>query len=580
SLNDSSPCRDTGFVNYSNISFQNLPLTDLAGNPRTSAEIIDIGAYEYYEPGICLPQQEIDFGNVRHDRVSSIELRIENNSFETDLTDIEITFADTIAEYYSIDPEDIPEILPHSTSAYHSSVEIPITFCCHKMFVNCDGIATITSSDPFIPEIQIMVYGSPALDNEWNWISFPELNSDNGIQDAEEVLEPLVPTEQSNVNQIVTDDDIKMVYDFINHQWDHYDLYNIESTAGYKLEMIDNCYLYPFSVIGDNVNLIPAETEIHLDAGYNWIGYWLPQSQNFDEAFGINTTTNNHFDKVLSIQAENWYYKPDPDPPEKDFPGQSQILPSSRIHPLHYGRGYIIEMSEQIDLIWNDPDGSDTKEGSYSETVAFSYDEKESYEVIDVIGLDEYALEIGVFNTDDECLGSAKIDSLGSAQILAYTDTQTKEGTELIFKIYQGQGKGVTKANDYLLYDFKSQEFIEASLKSGMRKYNIILFDSGNAQLVDKLILQQNVPNPFNHKITSTSISFALPHNDMITLKIYNIRGQLVKTVIDNEEMNAGYHAIHWDGKNESNAKVCNGVNLYKIEDFSSSIIRKMIVLE
>ncbi len=578
SLQSTSPCINAGlskdeFISLDGFSIDDwnaLPSKDLDGNPRITQEIIDIGAYEYYNPSIYLPQQEIDFGNVRHDRVSSIDLRIENNSLETDLTDIEITFADTIAEYYSVNPEDIPDVIPHASSQGGGNhANIPIYFCCHKMFVNCDGIATITSSDQFFPEIQIMLYGKPALDNEWNWISFPELNSDNGVQDAEEVLEPLVP----NANQLVTKTG-EMIYDFDTYQWDHSGLNNIESTVGYKLEMLDNCYLYPFSVIGDNLNIIPSDTQIHLDVGYNWIGYWLPQSQNFDVAFGDN------FESVHSIQAENWYYSLPESIPDKGDPNQSSPCPSTRIRPLHYGRGYIVNVTEEFDLTWTDPGDNNTKEEGYEETESFSYDEKQTYEVIDVIGLDESAEEIGVFDSDDTCLGASLVDSLGTAQILTYVETGTKEGTELIFKIYQGQGKGITKTNDYLLYDFESQEFIEAALKSGIRKYNIILFDSGNAQLVDKLILQQNIPNPFNHKMSSTSISFALPLNDLISLKIYNIRGQLVKTVIDNEEMNAGYHTIQWDGKNEVKAKVCNGVYLYKIEDSGSSIIKKMIVLD
>jgi len=326
-------------------------------------------------------------------------------------------------------------------------------------------------------------------------------------------------------------------------------------------------------MVGDSISLIPADTEIHLEAGYNWIGYWLPQSQNIDVAFGPD-----NFEKVHSIQAENWYYSLPESIPDKGDPNQSSPCPSTRIRPLHYGRGYIVNVTEEFDLTWTDPGDNNTKEEGYEETEAFSYNEKETYEVIDVIGLDGSAQEIGVFNSGAECLGAAKIDSLGSAQILAYTDTQAKEGTELTFCIYQG--KSIKESNNYLLYDFKSQEFIQAPLKAGIRKYNIVMFDSNNPQLLDKLILQQNVPNPFNHKMKSTSISFALPQKDKVMLKIYNIKGQLIKTVIDNKEMDAGYYTVQWDGRNEENKKVCNGVYLYKIENSNSSIIKKMIILE
>ncbi len=568
-----SPLRESGisqsdFLQIDNLDINDwdlIPADDLGGDPRIAGELIDVGAYEYYEPGIYLPQKEIDFGGVPHDRAATMELVIKNIG-SVDLTNIEITFADTIAEYYTIDPEDIPAVIPPSQT---DSVCIPIKFCCHKMFVHCDGLITITSSDTYIPKVQILVYGKPALDNYWNWISFPALDRDaSGNQDAEEVLEPLVPNAHKLITQVGD-----MIYNLELNQWDHNELDDIVSTVGYKLKMFNNYAYYPFSMVGDSISLIPADTEIHLEAGYNWIGYWLPQSQNIDVAFGPD-----NFEKVHSIQAENWYYSLPESIPDKGDPNQSSPCPSTRIRPLHYGRGYIVNVTEEFDLTWTDPGDNNTKEEGYEETEAFSYNEKETYEVIDVIGLDGSAQEIGVFNSGAECLGAAKIDSLGSAQILAYTDTQAKEGTELTFCIYQG--KSIKESNNYLLYDFKSQEFIQAPLKAGIRKYNIVMFDSNNPQLLDKLILQQNVPNPFNHKMKSTSISFALPQKDKVMLKIYNIKGQLIKTVIDNKEMDAGYYTVQWDGRNEENKKVCNGVYLYKIENSNSSIIKKMIILE
>jgi len=574
-----SCCRDEGIIEEELLLIDNLNINDwhnfsqidLNNSPRIAAEIVDMGAYEYYEPGIYIIENEIDFGFVVKDlsKVETFTIGVKEDC-QFDVSNIEINIPDSLQDYYTIINEDeIPTLQAGET------FDVEIEFCCHKMFVFCDGLITITSSDPYMPEVQMMVYGRPALDNAWNWISFPALDRDaNGNQDAEEVLEPLVPAGQPNAHQIVTYNG-EMIYNLSTGQWDHYNLDDIVSTVGYKLEMFKNYDYYPFSIVGDSITLIPADTEIHLEEGYNWIGYWLPQSQNFDEAFGID---NGNFDKVISIQAENWYYSLPESPATKGDPYQSSPLPSARIRPLHYGRGYIVNMSEPIDLVWNDPDGDNTKEKGYAKTEAFSFDEKETYEVIDVIGLDVSAQEIGVFNSGAECLGAAKIDSLGSAQILAYKDTQTREGTELTFCIYQG--KSIKESNNYLLYDFDLEEFIEAPLKAGTRKYNIVLFDSNNPQLLDKLILRQNIPNPFNHKMKNTSISFALPQKDKVMLKIYNIKGQLIKTIINNKEMDAGYYTVQWDGRNEDNVKVCNGVYLYKIENSNSSIIKKMIILE
>jgi len=68
--------------------------------------------------------------------------------------------------------------------------------------------------------------------------------------------------------------------------------------------------------------------------------------------------------------------------------------------------------------------------------------------------------------------------------------------------------------------------------------------------------LHQNFPNPFN---PSTTILFDLPASGVATLKIYNIRGELVRTLA-HIFMNAGSHAIQWDGKDDMGISLSSGV--------------------
>lgn len=88
--------------------------------------------------------------------------------------------------------------------------------------------------------------------------------------------------------------------------------------------------------------------------------------------------------------------------------------------------------------------------------------------------------------------------------------------------------------------------------------------------------LGQNYPNPFN---PNTTISFAIPSSESVELKIYNIRGQVVRTLID-EQMGAGRHTVRWDGRDDRGDAVSSGVYLYRISagDFSES--RKMTLLK
>jgi len=74
--------------------------------------------------------------------------------------------------------------------------------------------------------------------------------------------------------------------------------------------------------------------------------------------------------------------------------------------------------------------------------------------------------------------------------------------------------------------------------------------------------LMQNYPNPFN---PTTKIHYELPMAKHTTIKIYNVKGQLVDALI-NEKVNAGYHSITWDGTNESKQIVGSGIYFYRIK--------------
>ncbi len=86
--------------------------------------------------------------------------------------------------------------------------------------------------------------------------------------------------------------------------------------------------------------------------------------------------------------------------------------------------------------------------------------------------------------------------------------------------------------------------------------------------------LYANYPNPFNPK---TQISFALPTDSKVSLKIYNVAGQLVRTLV-NETMVAGTHTVTWDGANSNGEKVASGIYFYKLNagDFNKTM--KMVM--
>lgn len=88
--------------------------------------------------------------------------------------------------------------------------------------------------------------------------------------------------------------------------------------------------------------------------------------------------------------------------------------------------------------------------------------------------------------------------------------------------------------------------------------------------------LSQNYPNPFN---PTTTINFSIPTGQHVSLEIINVKGQVVKTLI-NQQMSAGSHSIDWDATNESGSKTASGIYLYKLVTDDDADVKKMTLLK
>jgi hypothetical protein len=88
--------------------------------------------------------------------------------------------------------------------------------------------------------------------------------------------------------------------------------------------------------------------------------------------------------------------------------------------------------------------------------------------------------------------------------------------------------------------------------------------------------LEQNNPNPFN---PSTTIRYALPAAGAVSLKIYNTAGQLVRTLV-NEDQAAGERQIVWDGKSSNGQEASSGLYFYRLEANGHNAMKRMMLLK
>ncbi len=89
--------------------------------------------------------------------------------------------------------------------------------------------------------------------------------------------------------------------------------------------------------------------------------------------------------------------------------------------------------------------------------------------------------------------------------------------------------------------------------------------------------LSQNFPNPFN---PATTIRYGLPREERVTLKIYNLLGEEVVTLVDGELQNAGYHAAIWDGRNRAGQIVASGLYFYHFRVGNFSLVKKAALMK
>ena len=116
--------------------------------------------------------------------------------------------------------------------------------------------------------------------------------------------------------------------------------------------------------------------------------------------------------------------------------------------------------------------------------------------------------------------------------------------------------------------------FMKHAPFNGITEFPVILKDiSGNrwsfqikistgSQLPKEYALYENYPNPFN---PTTTIKYSIKENIWVKLIIYNVMGQVVRTLVD-ETKPSGVYMVKWDGRNENSEMVSSGVYFYRLE--------------
>ncbi|MGC9337541.1 MAG: PKD domain-containing protein [Candidatus Cloacimonadia bacterium] len=140
--------------------------------------------------------------------------------------------------------------------------------------------------------------------------------------------------------------------------------------------------------------------------------------------------------------------------------------------------------------------------------------------------------------------------------------TSTEENPTYIYEDPGTYTVSLTVINEAINVDTEIKEDFITVISTGMAE--------DDSSLPSKVTLKSNHPNPFNKE---TIISYGLPKPDKVELQIYNIKGQLVQTLV-NDNKPAGNHTVEWNAENMS-----SGIYFYKLSTNDTTFVKRMLLM-
>jgi hypothetical protein len=168
------------------------------------------------------------------------------------------------------------------------------------------------------------------------------------------------------------------------------------------------------------------------------------------------------------------------------------------------------------------------------------------------------ATEVNNYGFDVERTGGSLQSSVGKWEKIGFVNGNGNSNSP---KHYSFEDKNVVNGK----YSYRLKQIDN----DGQYEYsNVIEVDLGNAK---EYSLLQNYPNPFN---PSTKIEFRLPEKQMVILRVYNMLGEMIKNLI-NEEKEAGTYSVTFDG-----IGLTSGLYIYRLETANYVANRKMSLVK
>jgi hypothetical protein len=143
------------------------------------------------------------------------------------------------------------------------------------------------------------------------------------------------------------------------------------------------------------------------------------------------------------------------------------------------------------------------------------------------------------------------------------TNSSTQDQTELYFSF-----ENLTDTYEFLKISYSAYNQYNQVVSEG---YNLLQTAPSTYRL------SQSYPNPFTNG--GTTVDFDMPATERITMVILDIRGRVIRTLINNEER-FGYQSVQWDAKNDDGDDVSSGVYFYQIRSSNFNAVGKLVYVK
>jgi len=360
--------------------------------------------------------------------------------------------------------------------------------------------------------------------------------------------------------------------------------------AGYSVQLTTQNGLYSYSII-DTFSIPIAMPSVHDPTGPDEYGYYAYSSDdilwqqspefNWVEIDGIGTEIPrggaSDLTQTVALPFTFKHYGINYSQVRISTDGWIALGSGTQIAPTNYPLPKNDDINNMVGAFWDDLFSNEPQEAGkllyysdvnnhrfiieWSEVGHFDdYTNKETFEII--------LLDPAYYNTqtgDGEIICQYKIVSEPGSCTIGIENNTEDVGFSYVYNEQYNVTASELVGNFAIKFTTNGPSVV--SVEDELNSENI---------LPDEYSLEQNYPNPFNPE---TRIRYAIPEPGHVTLKIYRIDGQLVKTLQDANQSPGRYERI-WDGKNEFGNKVSSGVYFYQLRAGNFLQTKKLILLK